>query len=255
MPNWPLVYKTYQDVKNNLIYWTVILLIPTTIIIYFLFLNQSQQTLISDLITNIGANSLLATLASAICIASYSFLAFVLIYGMQIHDLVYDKYIIKWRERYDTEFILPRLTEPFKDDLPKNFSDYAKHYRYKFMGPYYDFVGDLKGGIEENTRIRFYERVTWYWITQLNEIFILVFLITTPVFVLFTSGANFNLHRFAIFMLILITLGLFNRWLVRRSLMATTEATQDEINEILAKPKNVKTLRQRFIKLCKENKL
>lgn len=249
MPNPPLVFKTYQDVKNNLVYWTTVLLLLSTLIIYLLILNQPQQKAVNDFIASLGTNAFVAALSGVSVIGIFFVIAIGLIYGVQIHDLVYDKLIIKWRERFDTEFILHSLTEPIKADLPKNFSDFAIRYRYQFMKPYYEFVGDGKKGIEENTRIRFYERVTWYWITQLNEVFILFFLIGTPVYVLAYSSNSISTSTLAAYMLALVGLGIINRWLIRLTKSATAQATQDEIDEILSKQENIDALRERYKQL------
>jgi hypothetical protein len=123
------------------------------------------------------------------------------------------------------------------------------------MKPYYDFVGDGKEGIEENTRIRFYERVTWYWITQINEIFVLLFLLIVPVYVLAYSGSSLTTSNLAVFVLVLVVLGLTNRWLIRLTLKATAQATLDEIEEILVKPENIQHLKERYTQLCDSYKI
>ncbi len=255
MPNLPLVFKTYQDVKNNLAYWTFVLLLISTGVIYLFILNPSQKQTVDTFVTLLGANGFVSALASAFVIVIYAIIAVILIFGIQIHDIVYDSLIIKWRERYDIDFILARLTEPIKQSLPKNFNDYAIQYRYQFMKPYYDFVGDGKKGIEENTRVRFYERVTWYWVTQINEIFILLFLLFIPVYVMAYPNSSLTTSNLAVFVLVLLALGLTNRWLIRVTLKATSQATLDEIEEILAKPTNITSLKKQYTQLCKTYKI
>lgn len=123
------------------------------------------------------------------------------------------------------------------------------------MKPYYDFVGDGKKGIEENTRVRFYERVTWYWVTQINEIFILLFLLFIPVYVMAYPNSSLTTSNLAVFVLVLLALGLTNRWLIRVTLKATSQATLDEIEEILAKPTNITSLKKQYTQLCKTYKI
>jgi hypothetical protein len=250
--NAPFTFKTYQDVKNNLFYWTVMLLFASSIAIYLILLNQSQQKQLRDFVVEIGNNGLIATIVSGLILAAYVILATVLVWGIQIHDLVYDRYIIKWRMHFDVEFILARLTEQIRNLLPNNFLELAAKNRYAFMKPYYDFVGDGKKGIEENTRIRFYERVVWYWITQLNEIFILLFLVGVPLYVLINNMNPLTTTSLAVFILVLVSLGLLNRWLVTRTRSYTAQATIDEIDEILSKEENIKTLLNKYIELCKK---
>jgi preprotein translocase subunit YajC len=251
----PLDFETYQDVKNNLMYWTLVLLLVSITVTYFIILNQPQQKAVSDFITSLATNAFAALISGILFIILYLVVAIGLIFGIQIHDVVYDKLIIKWREKYDVEFILARLTEPIKEDLPKNFSDFANRYRYDFMKPFYDFVGDGKPGIHQNTRIRFYERVTWYWVTQLNEIFILLFLVGTPLYVLAYPSNSMSTSGLAAFVLVLTALGLVNRWLVRLTRTATTQATVDEIEEILSKPENIDHLKNRYKQLCDSHRL
>ncbi len=253
--NAPLIYKTYQDVKNNLIYWTIILLIISGTIVYFLFLNDQDRTQLNDLVKTIGSNSFMGSIAGIAMFGVIATIAVILISGIQIHDKIYDKLFIRWRESYDVEFILPKLIEPIKNDLPKNFKDFARKYKYEFMKPFYEFVGDRKPGIAENTRIRFYERVTWYWATQLNEIFILIFLLWSPIFLLLNQGNNSSVLKITVFILILLVVGILNRWLVRNSRQEVIQATSDEIEEILAKPMNVKKIKSQYVKLCKTHRL
>lgn len=254
MPNLPNVYKTYQDVKNNITYWTIVLLVAIVLPIYPFFLGPVERKTVSDLAATVGGNALFATLAAALIVALFSAIAYVLIWLFQIHDAFYDGVIIKWRERYDTEFVLPLLTNPFRDALPDCFGSVAKRNRYQFMKPYYEFVGDGKPGIRENTRIRFYERVTAYWNTQVTEVFIVFALIGSCLTVIFYSGIAFTVQGFALFEMILIALGILNRWFKRCTLADVEQATKDEIEEILAKPDNVSLLKARYTQLMTQYK-
>jgi len=252
--NAPLVYKTYQDVKNNLIYWTFILICISLAMVYFLFLEQKHRNWLIDLVTKIGSNSLISTLAAAVLIGAITIIAIILISGIEIHDKIYDKLFIKWRDTYDVELILTNLIEPIRTELPKNFKDFARKYKYEFMKPFYEYVGDGKSGIAENTRIRFYERATLYWATQLNEIFIVIFLVWSPVYLIINQDNNVD-DRIAFFMLALIVVAFLNRWAIRKTRQEMAQATLDEIEEIISKTNNVKSLKNRYKKLCATYKI
>jgi len=253
--NPPLTFKTYQDVKNNLVYWTMILLMLTSVYVYFVFLETSTRDDIIEIVTKVGQNGLLSTLGGGVLILIYSGVSIFLIYGLQIHDKIYDNFFIKWRETYDLEFILPALTEPIKQHLPKNFLDFASKYKYKFMKPYYDFVGDGKKGIEDNTRVRFYERVTWYWITQLNELFVIILIMSTLLYFIISSNTGLTPNVIYIVILSLILLGAINRWFVSYFRKTVREATIDEIEEIHSNKENIAQIKKIYTELCKSHKL
>ncbi len=254
MINLPLVFKTYQDVKNNLAYWTFVILVAMTLTFYYIVLGPTYRQAIDKFVQSLSSSPIYSALWLSTLTLFESFVAVCLIHIFQIHDNVYDKLIVKWREKFDVEFILPKLTEQISYALPKNFLDYAIRYRYKFMKPYYDLVGDGKPGIADNTRVRFYERVTGYWVTQLNEIFILLFLIMTSFYVIFLD-TSLTLQTFASLVLVLVGLGLLNRGFVRMAQQATAQATLDEIEEILAKSENLPKLQEQYKKLCAEHKI
>jgi len=253
--NPPLIFKTYQDVKTNLVYWTMILLTLSSIYFYFVFLDSPSRQDIIDIVINVGENTLVSTVGGAVAILIYAGISIFLIYGLQIHDKIYDKFFIKWRDSYDLEFILPRLISPVKDRLPENFIDFASKYKYKFMKPYYDFVGDEKKGIEDNTRVRFYERITWYWITQLNEIFILTLIISTLIYYIVSINTDLLPNLISLAILILVILGLINRVLVRHFRKIVAEATIDEIEEIHSKKENIAQIKRRYKELCNSHNL
>ena len=56
-------------------------------------------------------------LTGGVGVALFTGLASVLIEIIKVHDAIYDKYVVRWRLRYDTDFILQRLLKPFAVDL------------------------------------------------------------------------------------------------------------------------------------------
>lgn len=254
-PKPPLVFKTYQDVKNNLVYWTIVLLTFSSVYIYLVFLDASTKKDIIEIINKVGENPLVSTAGGAALLVIYVGVSTFLIYGLQIHDKIYDKFFIKWRDAYDLEFILPKLIEPIKQHLPENFFDFASKYKYKFMKPYYDFVGDEKKGIEENTRVRFYERVTWYWITQLNEIFTIILITGTLIYFIISNNTGLSPNMISKAILSLLMFGVINRGFGGYFRKTVREATIDEIEEIHSKKGNIAQIKKRYIELCNSHKL
>jgi hypothetical protein len=245
----PLVYKTYQDVKNNLVYWTIVLLALSTFLVWNQLLTPQQQQTIAQSFSDLAATQVPAPAIWAVIAATYFVTAYLLSYIFQIHDVVYDGHVVHWRQSYDINFILPNLTEPFSKSLPQSFLRLASENRREFMDPYYAYVGDGKPGITDNARVRFYERVTIYWATQLNEIFLIVILLAVSVSV--TVGDYPHPTRtLATLYLLLLLLFLANRVILRFSLRSVSKATMDEIKEILDKPQNIHDLTATYQKLC-----
>jgi hypothetical protein len=94
----------------------------------------------------------------------------------EAHDKIYDRYVTQWRRQYDRDVIIPRLLAPFLARLGDAFYEYVDVNRAKAMEAlYYPYVMDGQSGrIPDNLRVRFYERVTKYWLSIVNEMVTLV---------------------------------------------------------------------------------
>lgn len=171
---------------------------------------------------------------------------------LKIHDHFYDKLIIKWRERYDLTYIIPNLIIPIIGNLPSGILNLALTNRKKFMDIFYDYVGDGKVGITDNTRVRFYEKITLYWITQINEIFLLIFLIGTPIYKITFPIFTLQSSKFYWIILLSIILIITNRWLMRKVLKSVAIATEDQIREIYLSEENKGKIISSFIALVKD---
>lgn len=167
-------YETYQDVKSTLGVWSAPLFVVAEIIFYYLVLTDSHRRALSDFPT---LNTWIADvgLLSA-ALLSGLFLAVVFVHILEIHDHWYDRYLVRWRDRYDRDFIIPKLLEPYSSKLPDGFESIAKSKKKDVLSKlFYEFVRDRDPQISRNTIVRFYERITKYWLSQMSEV---VFLLT-----------------------------------------------------------------------------
>jgi len=226
----PVFYpKRYQDIKATLMWYTsIVFVVSTSIICMFLF----GKTFREWLMQMEGIGSVIKLAGSGVGVLSLSgFAGYVLIFLFEIHDKIYDRYIIRWRHYYDIDFILPRLTRPFAHKLAKSFSLKAEKDMKKVMKIYYIFVGDGKHEfkIRENLIVRFYETVLKYWITQINEM-ILLFAVASVVMLKILSDTPTD----KLFVLLLAIIGLFlvNRFLIYLSRNSLRKATEEEIQDI-----------------------
>ena len=145
--------ECYQDVKTNLTWYTSII----TLIFFFLF-----GILFSDFHQNNTEKIEKVEGFFKLLEISWLFvISYFLIVLFEIHDKVYDRFIIRWRYYYDIDFILPRLTQPLANKLSSSFYIQAQQNKYEFMKPFYVFVGDGDGEfrISSNLRVRFYEHL------------------------------------------------------------------------------------------------
>lgn len=245
-------YDTYQDVRRNLFYYSVPTLVLAGFFFFFFVLPPTQQSAVTVLIEKFTSSPLWKwTLGGASGLAIFTGLAFVMTEVLQIHDQWYDKYIIGWRFRYATDFILPRLIQPFASLTNYRFYEEAERNIRQFQERlYYPFVGDRDLKIPKNKLIRFYEVVTVYWLTQVNEIVLLV--LTIGVFIYRFSGpANLSYRTLLCNdLLLLAVLWMLNRLWVISSRGKVRHGTEDEIKAILDNPELKRDLEVKLHKLC-----
>jgi FlaA1/EpsC-like NDP-sugar epimerase len=136
-------------------------------------------------------------------------------------------------------FILPKLVSPHQNKIDRNFYETAEKNRNKFMQHlFYTFVGDRKSDktVDINVRVRFYETIMRYWITQINEVFLIFWTVFIIVY-FFLPQLLFSHKAPKIFLfkslLAIIVLFCINR-IIRKKLVIpqVKEKTSDEIEEI-----------------------
>jgi hypothetical protein len=153
---------------------------------------------------------------------------------------------------------LPRLFKPFSKKVNKDFYKCAEKNKYDFMRPFYFFVGDYdhKYRIPDNLKVRFYEDITLYWATQLNDLFLIIFILFSGIYYLFNTtsiyriGNPFNITTIIIY--IAFVLFLINRYLMNIIRNKVKTATSDQIKYIHNNFK--KALEDQFRMLCKDFK-
>jgi hypothetical protein len=169
-------YQTYQDVRKNLFRYSIPFLIVAGFFCYRYMLPASHQTAIYTLFASLSQNEMWKGIFGAGAgVVIFSVIAFLLTEVFQVHDQWYDKYFTKWRHSYAIDFILPRLVQPFGNKLNYRFLEEAETRTRQFQEDlYYPFVGDQDMKIPKNKLTRFYEVITLYWLTQINEIVLLM---------------------------------------------------------------------------------
>jgi len=245
-------YNTYQDVRKNLFRYSVPFMTFTGFFIYWMIFPVDLQQRVSDLIGLITTtppwNSLLGT---GFGIGVFTFIAFIVTEVFKIHDQWYDKHIIKWRAYYDVNYILSRLVRPFASSLNARFYQLAEERRSDFMERlYYPFVGDRDSKIPKNKLVRFYESITIYWLTQINE-FLLMFIFIIILIFRITGPDSLEYKSSLLTPLIITTIAfILNRFWIRSALRQVEYATLDEITSIHDDVSLLEDLRNRIHNLC-----
>jgi hypothetical protein len=243
-------YETYQDVRDNLFKYAVVPLnIVGATIVLFVF-PPAWRVALKGILDTLIQEPWKTVVDGAGVIAAFTILAFLLIEVFKVHDRLYDKYIIRWRAKYDADTIIPRLVRKLGARLPDRFFEEASRNLKQFMERlYYWFVTDHEPKISKNLLVRFYERVTIYWLTQVNEILLLF--LASAIAIGRALGPSTVEYRTTLLTVLLLTVGAFalNRLWVRNSREGVQEATFAEIDAITAD--HFSDLEDRVQQLCK----
>ena len=222
---WPVNFETYQDVKANLALATTGILFVAALFVYWI-LPESQIRAIGSLRLPGWAKGVgIAVLLPAI--------ALVLVYGIQLHDRVYDRYVVKWRDSYDIDFIIPAVCHPYEAKLDPNFYPVARSNRRFFMtNLYYQFLHDRNNPDFQNVIVRFYERVTNLWTVEIMEAIVYLLLMLTAVYFPLYRRLGLPVGKLVLLLLV-FSLGLaLTSALGRSAQQSTRDATQEEIDAI-----------------------
>jgi hypothetical protein len=167
----------------------------------------------------------------------------------QIHDHWYDKYIIKWRYSYDIDFILPKLIQPFANRLNYRFYEVSETHDL-LPELYYPFVGDRDLKIPKNKLVRFYEVVTLYWLTQINEIVVLL-VVSTIVLYRYQGPATLTYRTQLLDDFVVVgCFFILNRVWAHSSKGKVRRATEEEIRAIHGDAVLLKDLECRLGRVC-----
>lgn len=222
--------EAYKDVKTNLRYYTTFIIVILSILLYIIYIGIDPGIVIAREVL----------ILSSVIYFLLNFLSWILIFIFEIHDKWYDRHFVKWRLKYDVDFIIPTLIKPFLKKIDARFFDIYEidsEKRFKLMeNCFYEFVGDHPGEnkIKKTKIVRFYESSQKYWITQINEI-LMIFFITINFFIyIFNGFIGISLNNIIIVNFVFIFLFIINRYLVKKFRKETRFATRDEIREIHA---------------------
>ncbi len=223
--------KQYQDVKANLGWYTTIVMVVVGFLFYTFILNSSHRQVADTFFGNFQSFKIVGL--GGIMVFG-GFIGWLLVFVLEIHDKVYDRYFIRWRYYYDLDFILPFLTRPFTNNLSSRFFSIAQDNKDDFMKVYYHFVADYEHEhkIKENLIVRFYESVTKYWITQINEIILFFLLLMIFSYYSFFENSVLSLERIININYIIVVSFLVNRDAIRRSKKTIRKRTSDQIEDI-----------------------
>lgn len=245
---WNLQFRSYQDVKNVLHTYTYFVSIIFSLAAYLLVIPEAHRKAVNTLF---GLFNELGVVGIVVSILFGFAISFLFIHLFEIHDKIYDRFIIKWRYRYSRDFILPELIKPFGAKLDKKFFQLAEKNMREFMKVFYHFVSDYDVKIRETLVVRFYDRVWKYWATQVNEILIIMLLLTMAGYAIYSTVYSLALKNLLIALVVTVFLGVLNRFLSRYFLSFVREATQEEIEDIHANFRDeledkIKELSRRF---------
>jgi hypothetical protein len=100
-------YETYQDVRHNLFLYSTPVLIIAGFFTYFCILPPTLQQVVVQVLEYVSNKEpLKGIVGTAAGVVVFGGIAFLLTEIIQVHDQWYDKYIVRWRHRYATDFIL-----------------------------------------------------------------------------------------------------------------------------------------------------
>jgi hypothetical protein len=219
--------KTYQDVKKNLSWAGAGVLWLVALVVYLAVLPPAHREAV-----NLAA-ARIPEWASVSVLVVFTVAAGLLFGVLMIHDDFYDAYVIRWRERYDLNFLLPALLAPLARDVDPAFWSQARAKRNTVMRRvFYPFTRDRDGAISENTRVRFYERVTYYWITQIIEMGLLVLVGIALVYWVVYAATNLDPTTLLPVLIGAVAAFGVNRVFRRHALRGVETATREEIAEI-----------------------
>jgi hypothetical protein len=227
--------KTYQDVKANIRWYAIFASAGVALFLYSSLLPETHRKWIESFVSKLSDSKVVGLVgAGALVVGAFSLVSWILVFVFEIHDKIYDRYFIRWRHFYDLDFILPTLTRPFGRNLDSSFFAVAAKDPYQVMKPFYHFAADGEHDhkITENLILRFYESVTKYWLTQVNELLVLAALVVDFSYFFVYRRLGLDLGTVCVTGFILVVCFALNRLLARLFLRSVRQATLDEIEDI-----------------------
>lgn len=166
-------------------------------------------------------------------------LAFFGIHVLKVHQSVYDRHLVKWRQRHDADFILRRLFAPYAHALVQHFDEILKRKSLEILRKVFcPFVTHGRSLIDARLIQRFYRALTVYWISQLNEMALLLWFLSAALYALLGRWTGAISEQHQAFLVVPLVTSLFaaaaNAFGFVRFARRTVRArAADEIDEII----------------------
>lgn len=163
-------YETYQDVKSTLAWWSVLPWSAVVLVGYFVILTEQQRLAFTNAIPGLPEwLTQVGTFTVALLVGGI--VAHVATHVLELHDHWYDKYLVRWRARYARDQMIPALIQPCLSGLPERAVQVLEqHPGATLKALFYPFASDRDMKIRKNLVVRFYERITKYWLSQMIEV-------------------------------------------------------------------------------------
>lgn len=245
-------YESYQDIRRNLTWYTIVPLVAFELLIYHWGFPSAVRRAVDAWFASLPTQGPWKEYLSGIVLSAIA--AFALVEVIKVHDRFYDKYFVRWRRRYDIDFIMPRLLRGFWHRLTPTFEERLRTDLPTVMEElYYRYVGDRDTQIRRNLVVRFYERMTIYWMTQINEIIIALTFLVVLIIRSFAPVDLADRARLLDLTLALVLMFALNRVWVRTARSGVQAATNAEIEDLVAK--HASDLDNRLRALCRRYSL
>jgi hypothetical protein len=237
-------YDTYQQVRRNLKSILFVLLAMAGFGFGLIGPDVWRGAFVALLPLDLSKLEAVLKIVTTVLLAP-SLLAFVAVEFFRLHDL-YDRHVVRWRERLDVDFILPRLYMPFAEHVDRRFLDVAESNRPDCMERlFYPFVRDVEPLIHPNLVRRFWEAATWYWATQLLELVLLATLVVAILLSIFLDLSNLERQRLQLGEASTLLLLLANRYAIRKMRASVRQRTAEELNAIVTEQRGALQQRMR----------
>jgi len=226
---WNFQFKSYQDVKNVLHWYTYFVSMIMSLLAYFLVIPQQHKLILNTVFGNINEVVPVGIVITAI----FGFvISLLFVHMFEVYDKVYDRFVIKWRYKYAKGYILPELISPFKEKIDKEFLETASKNMREFMNIFYSFVGDYDVKIRKTAVVRFYDAIWKYWATQINEVFFIIFAMMLVGYTLYYVIQDLQVVSMITPSILIVVMGIINRAISKYFLKYVRIMTKEEIEEI-----------------------
>jgi len=223
--------KTYNDIRKVLRYANCLFVLIFLILSYQYLLIDEHKKKTSDFILELKMNPFIGIVS--ISLLTSTILGYVSTDILRLHDRIYEPFLTKWRDAYDSDFILRSICWNFSNLVNKKMFEKAFHnksFRDKAMSLlFYKYVGDYaKEHISELTR--FYTIIRNYWLYVLIELYSYFSIIIFAMYSILFKKVSSSIY---LFIIIFLGIGIFFRIIANLHLNNARNITSNQIDFIL----------------------